>query len=150
MTAYEATWLEREAQLGALYTGKLSPTIQSRILRMVRALLDRIAPRTSTAPMSPVDALQDLLGQPWLERVMRRLLISVLGYVPAGSLVELSSGAWASVLGPSVTAEALSQPRVRVVSDHHGEPLDRPYDIDLGDAGQNPEKLTIVKVLEDR
>lgn len=129
---YETNWTENQDRLGAVYNKRLPTTVQSRLLRMVRSLLDHIAPRDTTAPKSPVDALQAVLKTPGLDKVMRRILVAAIGLIPTGSVVEFSSGQWGVVLGPSLNKKAINQPRVRIITDANGVPMDQPVEYDLG------------------
>ena len=129
---YEATWLEREQTLGALYDGTVAPLLQARILELVRAVLVRLAPRDTSRPMAILDALQDVARSPSIDRVLVRLLLGAVGHTPTGSVVELETGEWAVVVGPSANADALDRPRVRLVMDRRGKVIEPPREFDLG------------------
>jgi hypothetical protein len=53
-----------------------------------------------------------------------------VGLVPAGTVVELDTGEWAVVAGPSKTQPHL--PELRIVTDSAGRALDEPRALDLG------------------
>ena len=55
------------------------------------------------------------------DRTLVRMLVRVLGVLPTGTVVELESGEWAVVAGPSRYAEAWSQPNLRIVTDAAGQ-----------------------------
>jgi HD-GYP domain-containing protein (c-di-GMP phosphodiesterase class II) len=150
VTTYETTWLEQESMLGPVYTGQMEPLVQSKLLRMVRALFDRLAPRSTKAAMSPVEALQDLMRQPWMEPIYKQMLISVLGFVPAGTLVELNDASWAVVVGASPTNGSHSYPLVRVMSGPGGRSIPAPFELDLADENSNFKGLKIARVVEER
>lgn len=132
VVAFEATWLERESLLGPVYGDKLAPTLQARVVRTARALLDRLAPRDTAQPMSPMDALHTVLAEPFVDPLMRRLLIQAIGLVPTGTVVEFESGEWGVVIGPSENREAPDRPRVKLITDRTGRALPRPHEVDLG------------------
>jgi hypothetical protein len=132
VTMFEALWLEREHALGAPYEATLLPLLQSRILHLVRAVLIRLAPRDASAPMSTLDALQDVARVPSIDLSLLALLLKAVGLTPTGSVVELETGEWAVVVGPSADPDAHERPRVRVVMDRTGRVLDPPREFDLG------------------
>jgi hypothetical protein len=147
VVAWEATWLERSNLLGPLYGGK-SGLPQAQILRLVRRLLERLAPRDSSRPLSPIDALEAVASEPGADRALIRLLVRALGVIPASSVVEFETGEWAVVVGPSKNPEALHLPLVRLVTDRKGRALDAPKEVDLGRATQARTYPRIVNIIE--
>lgn len=148
---YETTTLEREPLLGPLYQRRMPALVQSRILYLVRTLLERLAPRDASIAMGPLDALEDLARMPKPtvdDGALLRLLIGLLGVVPVGTVVELDTGEWAVVMGPSVRLEAFDRPRIRIVTDKKGRPREPPIEVDLGSVPeigrQHPALLRIV------
>ena len=133
VVAYEATWLEREGLLGPLYANRLTPTLQGRVLRVVRALLDRLAPRDTARAMSPIDALHAVLEEPYVDPLMSRLLVATIGFVPTGTVVELDTGEWGVVIGPSGNLQAINRPLIRMVTDRSGRAVHPAVQVDLGD-----------------
>ncbi len=129
---FEATWLERGAELGPLYAGARPPLLQSKVVYLARATLDLLAPRDNTRSLAILDALQVLATNPTVDRALLRLLLKAVGINPVGSVVELSTGEWAVVAGPSRKSGAHDSPRVRVVVDSSGTSLDPPEEWDLG------------------
>ena len=148
VVAFEATWLERESILGNLYGERLTPTLQARIVRVARALLDRLAPRDTARAKSPVDALNSVLAEPFMDSLMRRLLIGAVGFIPGGTVVELDSGEWGVVIGPSTNPNAPDRPRVRLVTDRAGRAVEPPREIDLGRPTPGERALTIARIVE--
>jgi len=132
VTAFETTSMERQQLLGPLYKRAMSPLIQSKILYLVRQLLEKLAPRDTSRPMSPLDALAALAGQPNVDETVYKLLIQAVGVMPTGTIVEFESGEWGIVVGPSTNPAALARPRVRLVTDRSGQIYDSPTEIDLG------------------
>jgi len=59
-----------------------------------------------------------------------RLLVSLVGRYPPGSLVEMDTGEWAVVLGPGDGDTPTTRPRVLVVRDPLGRPIDPPIEAD--------------------
>jgi hypothetical protein len=138
VSSVETTWIERKSLLGPVYGGKLSPLVQSQILRIVRRLLEYVAPRDASRPMAPADALQALFAEPDVDRVLLKLVVRAVGVIPVGSVVEFETGEWAVVIAPSQNAEAAHLPLVRLVTDRSGHALERPRDVDLGTAAASP------------
>jgi hypothetical protein len=147
---YEATCLEREGLRGRLYGGKMPSLVQSRILHLVRALLDRLAPRDASGAMDPIDALEDVARLPNVDPALLQLLVGVLGVVPVGSVVELETGEWAVVVGPSSRPEAVDRPRVRVVTDRTGRVLARAPELDLGAPSDGRPGVRIRRVVPSK
>jgi hypothetical protein len=148
VTAYEATYLERVLLLGPIYKRAMSPMIQSKILYVVRQLLERLAPRDITRPMSPLDALASLAGQPNVDETVYKLLIQGLGVMPTGTVVEFETGEWGIVVGPSSNRAALARPRVKLVTDRAGQVFGKPKEIDLGAPSQGRRFPRITGVIE--
>ena len=63
---------------------------------------------------------------------LAREFITFIGYYPVGTLVELSAGQLAMVIGNN--PEDFQKPRVLVLSDPMQAPLDQPLPLDLSDA----------------
>jgi hypothetical protein len=76
-----------------------------------------------------------------------RFLVRALGITPTGSVVELDSGEWAVVAGPSRYPEAWSRPYLCVVTDARGRALEHSRDLDLG-APSERGSARVVKVLD--
>jgi hypothetical protein len=146
----EATWLERRNLLGPPYRGTMSPLLQSEILRVVRKLLDMLAPRDSGRAVTPTEALQAVLLDPSADRTVLRLLVRAVGVIPVGTVVEFETGEWAVVVGPSKNPQALQLPQVRLVTDRSGRALAKPKDVDLGAGRSLPPIRRIVELQEAR
>ena len=130
---YETTWLEREAELGPLHGGAHPPLLHAKVVFLARAMLDLLAPRDNRRSLSVLDAIEALAHNPAVDRTLLRLLLKAVGINPVGSIVELDTGAWAVVVGPSENPRAHDRPRVRVVIDSRGAVLEPPEEWDLGD-----------------
>jgi hypothetical protein len=148
VSAYEATYLERYALLGPIYKRAMSPMIQSKILYVVRQLLERLAPRDITRAMSPLDALASLSGQPNVDELVYKLVIQALGVMPTGTVVEFETGEWGIVVGPSINRAALARPRVKLITDRAGQVFAKPKEIDLGAPSQGRRFPRITGVIE--
>lgn len=134
VVAFEACVLERQSLLGPLYKRHMSPLIQSKLLHMVRALLESMAPRDITRPLSALDALAAVSAQPTSDPMLFKLLVQALGVMPTGTVVEFETGEWGVVIGPSRNRAALARPRVRLVTDGSGNVISKPRELDLGAA----------------
>jgi len=132
VSAFETTWMEREHILGRTYRGRFEPTVLSKILRLVRALLDLVAPRDISEAMTPFDALAELSGRDWAEPQLLKLLTSTIGLIPSGTVVEFASGEWGVVIGPSDNPEATHLPKVKIITDKRGKAVDAQGFLDLG------------------
>ena len=129
----EATWMERESLLGPVYARRMSPLVESQILRLVRTVLDQLAPRDATVQSkSPLDALQAVAATPGIDPVLLRLLLNAVGIIPTGSVIEFETGEWGVVMGASKTPGAFDRPIVRLVTDRKGRVLNPPREVDLG------------------
>lgn len=148
VTAYEANHLQRQELLGPIYKRKMSPLIQSKILYVVRLLLDRLAPRDITRPMSPLDALASLAGQPNVDDTIYKLLIQTIGVMPTGTVIEFETGEWGIVVGASTNKHALARPRVKLITDRSGQVFAKPKEIDLGAPSQGRRFPRITGVIE--
>lgn len=147
-STYEATWMEREGLLGPPYGKELPPHLQSRILHMVRAFLDRLAPRDSSPSMSPFDALQELAAHMREEASLVKLLVAAVGIFPTGSVVELSDGCWGVVLGPSASDASIDRPRIKLLTNEKGTLLNEPHEVDLGQLVDKRKTYRITRVIE--
>jgi putative nucleotidyltransferase with HDIG domain len=65
-----------------------------------------------------------------------RRFVQLVGIYPAGSLVRLDSGAMAVVV--KVYAPDPYRPRVKIIGDRHGVQLERPYEVNLWEACDDP------------
>lgn len=70
-------------------------------------------------------ALHQLLNTADLDQRACKLLVRTLGMFPVGSTVRLSTGETAIVMDVSDDPRFIKEPRVMLVSDAHGNPLDR-------------------------
>jgi hypothetical protein len=148
VSAYEATYMERAPLLGPLYKRAMSPMIQSKILFVVRQLLERLAPRDTARALSPLDALAALANQPQIDELVYKLLVQAVGVMPTGTVVEFETGEWGIVVGASTNKAALARPRVKLITDRAGQVFSKPKEIDLGAPSQGRRFPRITGVLE--
>ena len=142
VTTYEATYMERQALIGPVYKRAMSPMIQSKILFLVRQVLERLAPRDMTKrAASPLDALADLAGQTNIDELVYKLLIQAVGIMPTGTVVEFETGEWGIVVGPSTNKSALARPRVKLITDRSGQVFAKPKEIDLGTTSEGGRRF---------
>lgn len=135
VTMFETTYAEHEQVLGPVYKRLMSPTVQARVLRVVRAMLELIAPRDTARPLSPLDALAKVSKMPNIDPIAYKLLVSAVGVMPTGTVVEFESGEWGLVVGPSSNPLAIALPRIKLLTDRSGQAFAIPKELDLG----NPE-----------
>jgi len=148
VTTYEATFIERQHLMGPVYKRTMSPLVQSKILYAVRQLLEQLAPRDTRRPLSPLDALAALSGKPGVDDFVYKLLIRAVGVMPTGTIVEFETGEWGIVVGPSKNKNALSRPRVKLMTDRSGQIFSKPKEIDLGEATGGQRFPAITGVVE--
>jgi hypothetical protein len=148
VTTFESTWLERQALLGAPYKRQMSPMIQSKILHVVRSLLDQLAPRDMGRALSPLDALAAISRQQGTDETVYRLLVQAIGVMPTGTVVEFETGEWGIVVGPSLNRGAVARPRIKLITDRAGQVFSKPKEIDLGAPSQGRRFPRITGIIE--
>lgn len=121
MITHEATWLCRQQRLGLPYHGKLPPSLESIVVAVARRFLELIAfdisAKDSQGGGDPDVALQKMLETMTMpaERLVLKLMCSVLGLYPRGTLVELTSG-WRGVISGNHTTPSLyDRPQIFLV-----------------------------------
>jgi hypothetical protein len=148
VATYEATCMEREHLVGPLYQRKMAPMVHSKILYLVRQVLDRIAPRDGSRAKSPLDALAEVAALPNIDEVAYKLLIQAVGVLPTGTVVEFETGEWGIVTGPSANPKALTRPRVNLITDRNGQVYSKPRPIDLGEPAEGKRYPRVIGVIE--
>jgi len=102
------------------------------------AVADRYDMLTQHAPhgpgLDPAAALERLLAARDLDRTAVRLLVWTIGLFPVGSTVKLTSGETAIVVDVSDDMRRLAEPRVMIVADTNGAPVERRL-VDLSGSG---------------
>jgi hypothetical protein len=147
VVAFETQWMRRQRWLGHVYGGVRPPTFHARIIWIARRYNDLLTPEPGLAP-PPADyaigALAQELTDPH-DRTVLRMIVSALGLVPMGTIVQLSTGEMAEVIkgagGP------LDKPTVRVVADRNGAAVPHGEEIDLGAPRPGEAPRAIVRVM---
>jgi hypothetical protein len=133
---FEALWLRRQQWLGPVYWGARAPTLHAKLIAIARRYNDLLTPEPGLLPPTPdyaVAALSEELKDPQ-DRTVLRMLVSALGLLPMGTVVQLATGEVAEVIrGPKGPGE---KPRVRLVMDQNGQQL-QPVEIELA---QDPHR----------
>jgi hypothetical protein len=148
VTAFEATFLERQAILGPLYKRQMAAMIQSKVLQTVRALFEFLAPRDTSRALSPLDALAAVARLPNVDETVFKLLVQTVGVLPTGTVVEFETGEWGIVVGPSLNRGAVARPRIKLITDRSGQVFAKPKEIDLGAPSQGRRFPRITGVIE--
>lgn len=133
---FEALWIRRQTWLGPVYWGARAPTLHAKLIAIARRYNDLLTPEPGLAPPTPdyaVAALSEELKEAQ-DRTALRMLVSALGLLPMGTVVQLATGEVAEVVrGPKGPGE---KPRVRLVMDQNGQQL-QPIEIELS---QDPHR----------
>jgi hypothetical protein len=148
VTSFETTWIERERMMGRVYHQKLAPLFETKLLYAVRQLILKLAPRDQSQALSPVDALAAVGDDPLVDPIVFKLLVKSVGLVPVGSVIELETGEWAVVVGPSADANAADRPKIRVVMDRGGRVIEPPLEVDLGRPTEGRTYPRIARIVE--
>lgn len=139
---FEALWLRRRTWLGPVYWGARPPTLHSTTIAVARRYNDLLTPEPGLPPPTPdyaVAQLAEELKEPQ-DRIVLRMLISALGLLPLGTVVQLSTGELAEVIRGSRGAG--DKARVRILSDAGGA---RTQGIEV-ELAQDPRR-TVVRVV---
>lgn len=140
---FEALWLRRKTWLGPVYWGARAPTLHAAILAVARRYNDLLTPEPGLQPPTTDYAVAVLANEltDAQDRTVLRMLVSALGLLPSGTVVQLSTGEVAEVTrGTKGLGE---KARVKVVADANGQPYPQPAEIDLAD---DPRR-TVLRVL---
>jgi hypothetical protein len=136
---FEALWLRRQQWLGPVYWGARSPTLHAKLIAIARRYNDLLTPEPGLLPPTPdyaVAALSEELKDPQ-DRTALRMLVSALGLLPMGTVVQLATGEVAEVVrGPKGPGE---RARVRLVMDQNGQQV-QPVEIELA---QEPHRQVV-------
>ena len=139
----EALWLRRKTWLGPVYWGTRTPTMHASIIAVARRYNDLLTPEPGLQPPTTDFAIATLANElvDAQDRTVLRMLVSALGLLPTGTVVQLSTGEMAEVVRG---ARGLGdKPRVRVVADPNGTPFPTPLEVELA---QDPLR-TVHRVL---
>src|SRR5262249_35576643 len=91
---FEALWLRRRTWLGPVYWGARPPTLQASIIAVARRYNDLLTPEPGLAPPTTDYAVAVLANEltDTQDRTVLRMLVSALGLLPMGTMVQLSTG----------------------------------------------------------
>jgi hypothetical protein len=131
VVAFEALWQRRQRWIGPLYRGARAPTLHARMVWIARRYNDLVTPEPGLEPPTPYSAIGTLWGELTEpnDRTVLQLLVSALGIIPVGTIVQLSTGEMAEVI-PRRTDGPLDRPLVRLLA-ASGAPAAERVEIDL-------------------
>jgi hypothetical protein len=128
---FEALWLRRQTWLGPVYWGARQPTLHSKIIAVARRYNDLLTPEPGLMP-APPDYAVAVLAEELKEsqdRSVLRMLVSALGLLPVGTVVQLNTGEVAEVVrGTKLPGE---KPIIHLIVDAQGGAVNPPVEIDL-------------------
>ncbi|MCB9781293.1 MAG: hypothetical protein H6742_22185 [Alphaproteobacteria bacterium] len=121
--------------VGGYPAGPGQPHLFARIVSVADRFAALASHRAHRAALPPDQAIKKLLrgSGPELDPLLVRSFVRVVGRFPPGSCVELDTGEVAVVLAPGQGRFPLARPKVLLVRDEDGLPLDTPIEVDLGD-----------------
>jgi predicted Ser/Thr protein kinase len=124
--------------------GTRAALLHSRIVHVARSYFEIVTDRSSVAVATPEHAVAQLAAR-YVEpadKLLLRLVVASLAFLPAGTVVKLGSGEVAEVIA-SNRAEGRGA-TARIVMDEHGEEYADPFEVELlpGD-----ESMRVVKVI---
>jgi hypothetical protein len=140
---FEALWLRRRTWLGPVYWGARAPTLHASIIAVARRYNDLLTPEPGLPPPTPDFAVATLANEltDAQDRTVLRMLVSALGLLPTGTVVQLSTGEVAEVIRG---ARGLGdKPRVAILADASGAQFAQPIEVELA---QDPRR-TVHRVL---
>ncbi len=144
VVAYEAQWMRRQQWLGALYRGKRPPTVHARVMRIARRYNDLLTPEPGLPPPTTdfaVGQLDEELTDP-SDKTVLRMLVSALGLLPIGTVVQLSTGEVCEVTRGA--SGPLDKAKLKVVMDGRGGVVANGAEIDLAKPGGAPRQINRV------
>ncbi len=135
---------EAIALRGGRAAGARAPLLHSRAVHVARSYFELLTDRSSVAAATPEQIVAQLAARYTdpADKLLLRLLVASLAFLPAGTVVKLGSGEVAEVIasnrgeGRGATA--------RIVMDEHGEEYSDPFEVELlpGD-----DSMRVVKVI---
>ncbi|MDF2694579.1 MAG: Translation initiation factor 2, partial [Labilithrix sp.] len=140
---FEALWLRRRTWLGPVYWGARPPTMHASIIAVARRYNDLLTPEPGLAPPTTDYAVAMLANEltDAQDRTVLRMLVSALGLLPTGTLVQLSTGEVAEVTrGTKALGEKAC---VNIVADANGQQYPQPVEVDLA----HDPRRTVLRVL---
>ena len=133
--AFESLWIRRMTWLGPVYWGARTATLHARLIAVARRYNDLLTPEPGLAPPTPdfaVATLAEELKDP-SDRTVLRMLVSALGLLPTGTVVQLATGEVAEVVrGPAGIGE---KARVVIMTNESNQAVE-PFEVELADEPQ--------------
>ncbi|MCK6531043.1 HD domain-containing protein [Myxococcota bacterium] len=113
--------------------GAKSLSVISRIVAVADSYDALLTPTEHDVPLVPVKALERVVASAGIrfDPLVVRALVRVVGRYPFGSIVRLSTGEVCLVICGGRDGPAFARPKVRVVRDTFGEPVEESRVIDL-------------------
>ena len=140
---FESLWLRRRTWLGPVYWGARSPTLHAKVIAVARRYNDLLTPEPGLSPPTTdhaVAMLANELTDPQ-DRTVLRMLVSALGLLPIGTIVQLQTGEIAEV---TRGAKGLGdKPRVRLLADANNVQYTQQMELEVA---QDPRR-NVLRVL---
>lgn len=126
--------------MASIYQAQMVPDAMAQIVAVADAYDHLTCPRMGNTPLRPDQVLEEIL----LNREGKfadwavKLLVHGVGRYPIGTLVELNTGELGIVCDWPPEAAPADRPRIRLIKDRDGAPLERHVVVDLSeiDAGE--------------
>lgn len=141
--AFESLWLRRRTWLGPVYWGARAPTLHATIIAVARRYNDLLTPEPGLPPPTTDYAVAVLANEltDAQDRTVLRMLVSALGLLPIGTIVQLQTGEIAEV---TRGAKGLGdKPRVMLLADANNVQYAQPMELEVA---QDPRR-NVLRVL---
>ncbi|MBX3233827.1 MAG: hypothetical protein KF837_41270, partial [Labilithrix sp.] len=141
--AFESLWLRRRTWLGPVYWGVRAPTLHATIIAVARRYNDLLTPEPGLPPPTTDYAVAMLANEltDAQDRTVLRMLVSALGLLPIGTIVQLQTGEIAEV---TRGARGLGdKPRVMLLADANNVQYAQPMELEVA---QDPRR-NVLRVL---
>jgi hypothetical protein len=133
VAGFGAAWLDHDVLLGPM--SELAPLVTSRIVHAAGQVVDALSQQERQ--LTPAEALREQLEQADADRECLCLLVSAVGSLPVGTIVELDNRAWGVVVEPGIDPERLDRPTVRLLTTDTGRALERAARAELHRTGSH-------------
>ncbi len=135
---------EAIALRGGKAPGARAPLLHARVVHLARSYFELLTDRSSVAVANPETVVAQLAGRLTdpADKILLRLIVAALAFLPSGTVVKLGSGEVAEVIA-SNRGQGRG-PMARIVMDEHGEEYADPFEVELlpGD-----ESMRVAKVI---
>ena len=127
--------------------GARAPLLHARVVHLARSYFELLTDRSSVAVTTPETVVAQLAGRLTdpADKILLRLLVAALAFLPSGTVVKLGSGEVAEVIAAN---RGLGRgPMARIVMDEHGEEYADPFEVELlpGDESMRVAKIINVE-----